>query len=160
MFINILENYGYMFGFIWGLKTAAMFDVWTFEHILSGLSVGHLVKKNTRNHVKNISLIKIFESHPSVIRFDIIAVLFLAYLWETVEHYLETGLAGAGVEFWFQGVEMWANRMIADPLMMVLGYYIALKNPKWIVPARVLSALWLLVHVFIFPHSMYLHSLF
>src|SRR3989344_5821068 len=148
-----------MLEFIWGLKTVAMFDVWTFEHILSGLSIGYLIKKGNQKHLKNISLVKFFESHPSVIRFDIITVLFLAYLWETVEHYLETGLAGASVEFWFQGVEVWTNRMIIDPLMMIIGYYIAFKNPKWIVPARVISVLWLLIHVFIFPHSMYLHTL-
>lgn len=149
-----------MLEFIWGFKTVAMFDVWTIEHILTGLSIGSLIKKDTRKHVKNISLIKIFESHKSVIRFDIIGVLFIAYLWETVEHYLETGLAGAGIEFWFQGVEMWANRLIADPLMLILGYYIVLKNPRLVVPARVLSFVWLFTHIVIFPHSMFLHTLF
>jgi len=79
---------------LFGLKTIAFFDVWAFEHILSGLSVGNLVKSGNQKHVKNISLIKKFESHTSVIRFDIIGVLFLAYLWETLEHYLETGLMG------------------------------------------------------------------
>ena len=149
-----------MWELIFGYKTIAMFDVWSFEHVLSGISIGHIVKKSTRKHVGNISLIKKFESHSSVIRFDIIGVLFLAYLWETIEHYLETGLAGARLEYWFQGVEVWTNRIIADPLLMVLGYYIALKNPRLIIPARILSALWLLVHIFIFPHSMYLHTLF
>ena len=149
-----------MWEYIFGLKTTAMFDVWSFEHILSGISVGNLIKRDNRKHVKNISLIKKFESHSSVIRFDIIGVMFTAYLWETIEHYLETGLAGAGVEYWFQGVEAWINRIIADPLLMVLGYFIGLKYPKFIIPARVISALWLLVHIFIFPNSMYLQSLF
>ena len=27
---------------IWGIKTIAIFDVWTFEHFLSGLSIGAL----------------------------------------------------------------------------------------------------------------------
>jgi membrane protein YdbS with pleckstrin-like domain len=88
------------------------------------------------------------------------AVLFLAYFWETIEHYLEMGLAGGMVEYWFQGVEFWPNRLIADPAMLVIGYFIATKNPRLVVPARVLSLLWIIFHVFIFPHSMYLHELF
>jgi len=149
-----------MLEWLWGFKTVAMFDVWTIEHLFSGLSVGNLVKKNIRKHVKNISLIKKFESHTSVIRFDIIGVLFLAYLWETIEHYLESGLAGGGVEYWFQGVEFWSNRIISDPLMMIIGYFIALRYPKFIVPARIATGVWLFTHIFLFPNSMFLHTLF
>jgi len=87
-------------------------------------------------------------------------VLFLAYLWETIEHYLEVGTAGAWLEYWFQGVEFWPNRIIADPLMLVLGYMIAKKYPQLVIPARIFSIAWLLTHLFIFPHSMYLHDLF
>ena len=148
-----------MFEYLFGLKTIAALDIWSVQHILSGLSVGNIVKKDNRKHVKNISLVKIFESHSSVIRFDIIGVLFVAYLWETIEHYLETGLAGPRVIFWFQGVEAWSNRIVADPLLMILGYYIALKYSKLVVPARVISVIWLFIHVFIFPHSMYLQEL-
>ena len=32
-----------------------------------------------------------------------ILVLLIAYIWETAEHYLETGLAGESVQYWFQG---------------------------------------------------------
>ena len=92
--------------------------------------------------------------------FDLIFVLLAAYAWETVEHYLENGLMGDVVAYWFQGVEFWANRIFADPLITVVGYYIAVGNPKLVTPARILSLMWLLVHVFIFPHSMYLHEIF
>ena len=27
---------------IWGLKTVAFFDIWTLEHLLSGISIGAL----------------------------------------------------------------------------------------------------------------------
>lgn len=147
-----------MLEIIWGVKTIAMMDVWTIEHLLSGLSVGHAVKKN--NH-------KVFEkklgieAHNVITKhFDIIGVLFLAYLWETIEHYLEIGLAGETVQYWFQGVEFWPNRIIFDPLMLVLGYLIAKKYPKLVKPARICSFIWLFVHIFIFPHSMFLHELF
>ena len=32
-----------MIGYLWGLKTEALFDVWSIEHLLSGLSVGNIV---------------------------------------------------------------------------------------------------------------------
>ena len=89
-----------------------------------------------------------------------ILVLLIAYIWETAEHYLETGLAGETVEYWFQGVEFWANRFISDPLITVFGYFISKYYPITVNPARIISLLWLLIHIFIFPHSMYLHDIF
>ena len=146
-----------MLEIIWGLKTAALMDVWTIEHILSGLSVGQGVRKKNHNvFLKKLGLAK--ESIQTKY-FDLLGVLFLAYAWETIEHYLETGLAGKAVEFWFQGVEFWGNRIIFDPLMLVLGYFIARKYPKLVLPARLLSLAWLVTHVLFFPHSMYLHEL-
>jgi hypothetical protein len=146
-----------MLELLWGLKTVALMDVWTIEHVLSGVSVGHAVKKSNRGvFYRKLGL----EEHHIVTRhFDVIGVLFLAYLWETVEHYLEVGLAGPVVEYWFQGVEFWPNRIIFDPLMLVFGYLIAKKYPKLVKPARICSLLWLVVHIFVFPHSMFLHTL-
>ncbi len=81
-----------MLEILWGLKTAAMMDVWTIEHILSGVSVGHGVKKKNGNVFKKKFGL---DGHHLITRhFDIVGVLFLAYLWEALEHYLETGLAG------------------------------------------------------------------
>ncbi|PIR48334.1 hypothetical protein COU80_05180 [Candidatus Peregrinibacteria bacterium CG10_big_fil_rev_8_21_14_0_10_55_24] len=142
---------------LWGLKTQAIFDVWTIEHVLSGISVGRAVKKRNHNVLKKI-LCKDHALHSWY--FAMTGVLFLAYCWETIEHYLETGLAGFTVQYWFQGVEFWANRIIADPLMLIIGYAIANRWPRTVIPARLGSLTWLLVHIFIFPHSMYLHMLF
>lgn len=147
-----------MLEILWGLKTHAILDVWTIEHWLSGLSVGSAIKKkNYKTFQKVLNLID--HNHHSW-WFDISGVLFFAYMWETLEHYLEEGLAGFTVQYWFQGVEFWPNRFIADPLMLVLGYIIAKKFPFLVWPARFLSISWLIVHIFIFPHSMYLHELF
>ncbi len=147
-----------MLEIIWGLKTHAILDVWTIEHLLSGISVGSAVKK--KNHKTLQKILNLIEHNHHSWWFDISGVLFLAYIWEALEHYLEVGLAGSTVEYWFQGVEFWPNRLIADPLMLVLGYLIA-KNFPWLVwPARLLSIGWLIVHIFVFPHSMYLHELF
>jgi|SaaInlStandDraft_4_1057021.scaffolds.fasta_scaffold94063_1 hypothetical protein len=164
-----------MLDVIWGVKTQAIFDVWTFEHLLSGLSIGFLMHKKNHKEMRKFfsnigdiihkgeykklkDLLK-REKHHSF-HFDLMGVLFLAYVWETVEHYLELGLAGAKVEYWFQGSEFWANRIISDPLMLVLGYLIAKRYPKLVNPARVLSLLWIIVHIFFFPHSMWLHHIF
>ncbi|MFA6382630.1 MAG: hypothetical protein WCX08_05185 [Candidatus Buchananbacteria bacterium] len=151
---------------IWGLKTLSIFDFWTIEHILSGLSIGSLVLVNNHKSLGRVfANLKEQVFPPKKInylktKYDLIFVLFLAYLWETFEHYLETGLLGAKAEYWFAGVEFWPNRLIADPLMLVLGYWIVKKIPKLVWPARVLSLTWLLVHIFIFPDSMYLHTIF
>ena len=98
-------------------------------------------------------------NHKGIIRFDVAGVLLLGFLWETFEHYLEEGLWGEKVVFWFQGVEHWSNRLISDPLLLVLGYLVSVKYPQWVIPARMLSLAWFITHVFIFPHSMYLHTL-
>jgi len=146
-----------MLELIWGVKTQAMLDVWSIEHVLSGLSVGHGIKQlNDRIFASNLNT----APPPPLTRyFDIIGVLFLAYLWETIEHYLEVGTVGAGVEYWFQGVEYWPNRVIFDPLLLILGYLIIRARPGLVTPARIASLIWLVVHIVVFPHSMYLHQL-
>ena len=144
---------------LWGLKTAAIFDVWTIEHVLSGLSIGYLVKKeNLRHFQKHHPTLELAKKTKT--RVDLVAVLFLAYVWETLEHYLEEGLAGQTVALWFQGVEFWPNRFISDPLMLVLGYWLASRYPRAVWPARGLTGAWLVVHIFVFPDSMYLHHVF
>jgi len=141
---------------LWGHKTLALFDVWSIEHVLAGLSIGAMVIK-ARGYV----LVGADPMQRLVnVRVDLLGILFLSYLWEAVEHYLETGLAGGVVMHWLAGVELWGNRLITDPLMVVLGYAIVERNPRLVWPARVLSAAWVIVHVFFFPDSMYLHELF
>lgn len=143
---------------LWGLKTEAAVDVWTIEHLLSGMSIGSFVA--VQNQTVFRSQLELDSKHPIIRHFDLVAVLLLAFAWEAIEHYLETGLAGARVEHWFQGVEHWSNRLISDPLMLVIGYEIMRRWNQTVLPARILSAIWLLVHIFIFPHSMWLHEKF
>ena len=140
---------------IWGIKTEASFDVWSIEHIVMGISVGWLAmlitNKLTRN--ENIS-----EKLKNKISFFI--AVMIAYMWETLEHYLETGLAGQTVEYWLQGVEHWSNRLIFDNLMVLLGWWIYQQKNRILWFARIFSFVWLFVHIFVFPHSMYLHDIF
>ena len=146
-----------MLELLWGLKTVAWFDFWSIEHVLSGVSAGASVRHHHERKIKKHRT----TLHPKIhLHLDVVTVLFLAFLWETFEHYLEVGLAGEVVAAWFFGVEFWGNRLITDPLLVVAGYLIARQSPRLVWPARVLSIAWLYVHIFIFPHSMYLHELF
>ncbi|RAP31492.1 hypothetical protein DID76_02680 [Candidatus Marinamargulisbacteria bacterium SCGC AG-414-C22] len=147
-----------MLEIIWGIKTKAMLDVWSIEHILSGMSIGYFVSKfNTKLWIKHglSTMPTIFKKYA-----DVIAILFLAFTWETFEHYIEIGLCGEWLKYWFQGVEFWPNRLIFDPLCMWLGYVFITRYTRYILVARVASFVWLFIHLFIFPHSMYLHELF
>ncbi|MEI8229813.1 MAG: hypothetical protein WCG83_01605 [Candidatus Peregrinibacteria bacterium] len=78
---------------LWGYKTQAIFDVWSIEHVLSGISVGSAVKKS--NHSALRKLLGRDHDHHSWY-FNLMGVLCVAYMWETLEHYLEEGLAGGG----------------------------------------------------------------
>lgn len=145
-----------MITWLWGVKSVALLDVWSVEHVLSGLSIGLMVKK--KNGLEIGLLLKRPHHTKCSVHFDLVGVSCAAYAWETFEHYLETGLAGLRVEHWFMGVEMWGNRLIMDPLMLVLGYCIVTRYPRLVWPARIASAAWLTVHVLVFPNSMYLQK--
>jgi hypothetical protein len=83
----------------------------------------------------------------------------VSYIWETIEHYLET--TGPDIVInWLAGVEFWANRIITDNIFVFLGYLYIARHPQYITMARVFSFTWLFIHLFIFPDSMYLHELF
>ena len=128
---------------LFGLKTVAFFDLWSIEHFFAGVSLGGFCLASKK-----------LESSQSKILF----FLLMCFIWEALEHYLETGLLGSGVEYWFQGVEFWGNRLITDPLLMILGYVLAVKNKRSILYARIFSFIWIFLHVFIFPHSMWLQE--
>lgn len=150
----------------WGYKTQAIFDVWSLEHFLTGVSVGTAVMLNNHKSLGDLFSLakeKMIHTHKHInwlkYKYDLVFLLLIAYIWETLEHYLESGIAGERVAYWFQGVEFWPNRLLADPIMIVLGYLFAKKFPITVWPARFLSLLWLILHIFVFPHSMYLQIL-
>ncbi len=135
-----------------GDKTSSLFDLWSIEHFLTGISIGALVHFFHNGRISE-------RDHKYIC---IIFVLFLAYLWEVIEFYLEAGYSNIeAVTYWFQGVEFWGNRIITDPMMVLLGHLVAVRyNTKGVIwSARFLSFTWLFVHVFVFPHCMYLQEL-
>jgi hypothetical protein len=133
---------------IWGLKTVALFDVWSFEHLIGGITVGAIIIFFLKQNPKN----KILKP---------IIFLFLAYFWEFIEYNLELGVSHINVvTYWFQGVEFWGNRLITDPMLGLIGYFIALNYKRYINFAKIISISWYIVHIFIFPHCMYLQLIF
>ena len=155
-----------MLDMIWGLKVDSMFDAWSFDHFLNGLALGTSVLVFNKRYLGQ-ALTKIKDDTLSSkfinglkYRYDLILLLMMSFFWEAVEHYLETGALGKTIDDWLQGVEYWPNRLIADPLLLILGYLVVKKWPKLVWPARALCLAWLITHIFIFPHSMYLHEIF
>ena len=147
---------------IWGLKTEAMFDLWTLEHFANGIGIAGLAALATGKILKKYE--QKTEIDPSLKKnINFVVVLTLSLFWECIEHYIEAGIlpgaAGARVTFWFQGVEHWSNRLVGDTCVVMLGWYVYNRVKKLAIPAKVFSLVWLLVHIFVFPDSMYLQRL-
>jgi hypothetical protein len=144
---------------IWGFKTEAAFDVWSLEHLANGIAMAAVARLVTAKLFKSSGITP--QQRKAV---ELVLVLLIALFWENVEHYVETGLLpgalGDRITFWFQGIEHWTNRLIADNLMVLLGWFIYTKQNRLFWIARIFSALWMIFHIFVFPHSMYLHTLF
>jgi hypothetical protein len=136
---------------IWGDKTVSFFDIWSIEHLVSGITLGSVIILLQARY-KN----RIIENDKLVYY---ISVAFLACLWEVVEHYLEAGLINDQVTYWFQGVEFWGNRILTDPLLVILGSYLNLRYNFLARYAQCFSITWLIVHIFVFPHCMYLQEI-
>lgn len=137
---------------LFGPKTISLFDVWSFEHFLTGISMACLAHWLLRSWLSAV---------PAAIKPKIVmmATLNMAFGWEMLEHYMETGLMGAAVAFWLQGVENWSNRMLTDNIMVLSGCLLFLKRPSYALFARIGSFIWLFAHIFLMPHSMYLQNL-
>jgi len=143
---------------LWGCKTEATFDLWSIEHFINGIAMAGGANLIIRGAFRKMEL-----SQDARKTISFLIVLVVALLWEVLEHYLESGLlpgrVGGMVTYWFQGVEHWSNRLIGDTLTVILGWRIYHWKPRLAIPAKVVSVLWMLVHIVVFPHSMYLHRL-
>jgi hypothetical protein len=140
---------------LWGLKTEAAFDVWSIEHLIMGINLGGFISFALKRCNMPETVPKILQT-----KISFLLVLMVTLLWENLEHYIELGLLGQGIAFWFQGVEHWTNRLIFDNMMVITGWFIYVKKNKTVWFARIFSCVWLMFHIVIFPHSMYLHELF
>lgn len=139
---------------LWGWKTEAWFDVWSIEHLMMGIGLAEIAPLIRRALLRGETV-----SEAAARRLDFAFVLCCCFVWELLEHYLEAGAGPAAVTAWFQGVEFWGNRLVTDTAMVLLGAALCQKWRLIQIPARLFSITWLYVHIFVFPHSMYLHEL-
>ncbi|USN54356.1 MAG: hypothetical protein H6765_07440 [Candidatus Peribacteria bacterium] len=77
---------------------------------------------------------------PLNLHFDLSSILLVAYIWEAFEHYFELGEVFPQFSHWIPGQEHWLNRLILDPLMLIIGYGLARSFPKLLWPTMVVSA--------------------
>jgi hypothetical protein len=142
---------------IFGPKTDAWLDVWSLEHFISGIAISSFcVLFADKVFLKGVEDIpKVAET-----RVYVITILLVEYMWEGAEFYMEAGYTRvAAITYWFQGVEFWGNRLVADPLITWSGGIVGLHHSKLVLPARIFSLTFLFAHVFVFPHCMYLQNL-
>lgn len=125
-----------------GEKTIAFFDIWSLEHLMTGIILAFILNRICSNKKVNI-----------------LFLLLISLLWECLEHYLEEGLLGVKIQNWFAGIEYWGNRLIGDNLVMIIGGLIYNKYPKSVYFAGVLSVVFFVLHLF-FPSSMDIQNLF
>jgi len=135
-----------------------MFDIWSIEHFINGIAAAGLADLIIRKVFKKIEFSP--DAHKLI---SLLLVLSGALLWECMEHYVEAGVltsaVGDRVTYWFQGVEHWSNRLIGDTLTVILGWLVYNWRKNLAIPAKIFSLIWMIVHIFVFPDSMYLHRL-
>ena len=102
---------------LFGNKTDSFLDLWSLQHLLAGILIGAIFTTST-------------DFRPSWSWLT--AVFAIILLWEVEELGFESGNALlehylpfliSDVEGWFDGVEHWSNRLIADPMLVYLGAF-------------------------------------
>ncbi len=130
-----------------GHKSSAIFDLWSLFHILTGVAIGNIIYSAVYDFTE--------ETRSSLIlKTEAWTLLLLCYCWEFVEYWLEMGKAGVFVAYWLQGQEHWLNRLLSDPLLVLIGYMVSRRFKIFIWPARMILAAWIWIFITILPHSM------
>lgn len=134
-----------------GSGASAIMDVWAPNHLITAFCIGLLIS-GRRDQVLSILPPKYFY------RYHLYKILFYTFLWECFEHYLEEGMLGTAIQDWFQGIEYWGNRLITDPILVILAYVLVQRYSVLVIPARFIGCTWLFVHIIVFPHSLFLQQ--
>ena len=136
---------------LFGHKSLALFDIWTIEHFFSGANLCVLF-------ILLRSKFNLGDDPRTKLLLEFFFVLTIELLWEITEHYLEAGAIIPATQYWFQGIECYANRAISDPIITMAGFFFIRKYMQFCTLSSVFSAIWLFFHIVIFPHSMYLQD--
>jgi hypothetical protein len=137
--------------YIWWDRTVSFFDIWSIEHFIYGITIGSII-------ILILNKFKI-QSRNEYQAIYYLTILVITFLWKIIEHYLESGITNQAVNYWFQGIESWGNRILTAPLLAMIGAYINLKYIFFKRYAQYFSISWLALHIAIFPYSMYLQNI-
>lgn len=122
-----------------GDRRLSFFDLWTIQHILSGVIVGYVIL-----NVKNLNLSRY-----------VTLVLLTAVSWEIMELCMEYGLFGQPISNWKVGYEFIFNRLLIDPLSVLIGAVIFWHFKQTFYFALAPLIIWLAVNI-ASPNSMYI----
>lgn len=134
---------------LWGEKTVSWFDVWSIEDFIAGISIGGLWLRAGRCRGAGRA--------PRKSAY-LLGILATALLWELVEYCIEAGYVWDRATYWMQGIEFIGNRFITDPLLVIAGSLVAWRRSGQAMFASMFSTVWVSLHVFAFPHCMYLQD--
>lgn len=130
---------------LFGYRQVAMFDLWSFQHLMSGVLIGAIL----RWLAPNISASKLH---------FISAVMLITYGWEALELQMELGTFGHSVSQWKVGFEHWSNRLVGDPLLGASGALTARRYQQAWKFVLIPVAIWLTINV-LSPTSMEIQKL-
>jgi len=126
---------------LFGDRRFAFFDLWTVQHFLSGIFLGFVILS-----IKKVQFWKY-----------ILLVLLASLLWEMTELLMEYGFLGKSVSDWKFGYELIYNRLIIDPLSVLLGGIVFWYFRRAIYFAMIPLIAWLSINV-MSSNSMYVQN--
>lgn len=112
---------------LFGDKTVATFDLWSGQHLLTGMILGAVLRNRSRQ--------------------PFLVVIIIAYGWEVVEWSMESGWWGSAVAHWKHGHEHWSNRLFSDPLMAMVGAKLSLRFRVLIWVAIPVTIIWCVANI-------------
>ncbi len=130
---------------LFGRTDEAALDLWSGQHLMNGVLFAALYALLLRRGEK-----------PTPSEFCWF-VLLCSTVWELIESGTDLGWGGERVANWMTGVEHWSNRLVADPLIVVLGSNIYQRVPRIIYPVVLGTIVWLCANL-LAPDCMYLQE--
>ncbi len=127
---------------IFGDREDAIFDLWSFQHLASGIIIGSLLV----GFFKKMDLAKL-----SLIIFAV------ALSWEALELSMENGCFGTAIAVWKKGYEHWGNRFLGDIPLVIIGGMLSVKYKNLWKVLVIPVILWLIVNI-ASPNSMYIQQ--
>ena len=127
---------------LFGNRDIAIFDLWSFWHMCGGILLASSLSGRLRKY-------------PFVL---LSVIIWIAFLWEITEILMEARYFGAGIAHWKGGFEHWANRIIGDPLLAVIGAKIAMRQKNIWRIVFIPTLIWLACN-YLSPNSMYIQRL-